>query len=431
MFAGFSLDPEYGLMRSMYRPVELFIGLRYTRSKRRNHFISFISLFSILGITLGVAVLITVMSVMNGFQKELRERVLGMASHVTISGLERTLKDWPGLIEQARTHPEVLGAAPYINGEGMLTHGQFVNGVLVRGVLPKMEAEVSNVGDKMIVGSMDDLVPGDFRIILGRYLARSLGADIGDKVTLVSPQAQVTPAGILPRLKRFTVVGIFEVGHNEYDSSFALIHLEDAARIFRMNDGISGFRLKLQDIFAAPRVGRELAQTMKGGFIVNDWTRIHANFFKAIQMEKRVMFVILTLIIAVAAFNIVSTMVMVVTDKQSDIAILRTLGASSSNIMNIFIIQGAVIGFVGTLFGVLGGIILAANIETIVPLIETVFGFKFLSADVYLISEVPSDLQIDDITMVSVVAFALTLLATLYPAWRGARVQPAEALRYE
>lgn len=415
----------------MFRPVEFYIGLRYTRAKRRNHFISFISLFSILGIALGVAVLITVMSVMNGFQKEVRDRILGMASHVTISGLERSLPGWQDLAGAVRDHPEVVGAAPFVRAEGMLTHGKFVSGALIRGILPDREPQVSEVGEKMLSGQLSDLRPGEYGIILGRHLARSLGARPGDKVTLVTPQAQVTPAGVLPRLKRFTVTGTFEVGHNEYDSALAFIHLRDAAKLFRLGEEVSGLRVKLDDIFSAPRVGRELVSKLAGGFIVTNWTQYHANFFRAVQIEKRVMFVILALIIAVAAFNIVSTMVMVVTDKQSDIAILRTLGTSPLSVMGIFMVQGTIIGVFGTLLGVLGGISLATNIDVIVPAIENFFGIKFLSAEVYLISDVPSDLHWDDVNAVSVVAFLLTLVATLYPAWRGSRVQPAEALRYE
>jgi len=414
----------------MYKPLELFVGLRYTRSKRRNHFISFISLFSILGIALGVIVLITVLSVMNGFQKELRERVLGMASHITVTGLEKTISDWPALVKKIKKHPDVLGAAPYISGEGLLTHGRFTNGVGVRGILPEREGEVSFVGERMKLGKLSDLKPRGFGIILGRYLARNLAADIGDKVTLLTPQAQVTPAGVLPRLKRFTVVGIFEVGQNEYDSSLALIHLDDAAKLFRMRDGVTGIRVKINDMFEAHRVQREIASDIQG-YLLNNWTRYYANFFKAVQMEKRIMFVILTLIVAIGAFNIVVTMVMVVTDKESDIAIMRTLGASPLSIMGIFMVQGTVIGVAGTILGLVGGISLASNITTIVPVIEEFIGTKFLSADVYLIAEVPSDMQIQDVTVVTIISFVLTLLATLYPSWRASRVQPAEALRYE
>lgn len=414
----------------MYKPLELFVGLRYTRSKRRNHFISFISLFSILGIALGVIVLITVLSVMNGFQKELRDRVLGMASHITVTSLEKTIADWPTLVKNIKQHPEVVGAAPYISGEGLLTHGQFTNGVIVRGILPDQEGEVSFVGEHMKLGKLSDLRSRGFEIILGRYLARNLAVDIGDKVTLLIPQAQVTPAGVLPRLKRFTVVGIFEVGHNEYDASLALIHLDDAAKLFRLRDGVTGVRVKISDMFEAHRVQREITRDVHG-YLLNNWTRYHANFFKAVQMEKRVMFVILTLIIAIGAFNIVVTMVMVVIDKESDIAIMRTLGASPLSIMGIFMVQGTVIGVAGTILGLVCGISLATHITTIVPAIEEFIGSKFLSAEVYLITEVPSDMQMQDVTIVTIISFVLTLLATLYPSWRASRVQPAEALRYE
>lgn len=310
----------------MFRPLELFVGLRYTRAKRRNHFISFISLISMVGIALGVTALITVLSVMNGFEQELRNRILGMTSHVTIGGYGDPVQDWPELVRLTSSHPEVLGAAPYIQAEGMLTYGSRVRGTLVRGILPGEEPKVSEVGDNMVAGRLDDLRAGEFGIVLGRDSARLLNVTVGDKVTLVTPSANVSPAGILPRLKRFTVVGVFEVGMYEYDSALALLHLQDAQRLFRMDEGVSGVRLKLDDLFRAPFVARELAQTLPGLYQVSDWTWQHANFFRAIRTEKTVMFVILFLIVAVAAFNIVSTLVMVVTDKQSDIAILRTLG---------------------------------------------------------------------------------------------------------
>lgn len=415
----------------MFRPFEVFIGLRYTRARRRNHFISFIAVFSIIGIALGVLVMITVLSVMNGFQKEVRERILGAASHATINGLDGSLPDWQSVIEQARKHPRVVGAAPFINTEGMLSNGQFVHASLVRGILPGQEAEVSDIGAKMVVGDLSNLKPGDYNIVLGKYLARSLGAQVGSKITLITPQANVTPAGILPRMRRFTVVGIFAVGHNEYDSNLALIHIADAAKLMRLDDAVSGVRIKLDDIFMAPFVSRELVENLKGGYYVNDWTQVHASFFRAVAIEKRMMSIILTCIIAIAAFNIVVTMVMSVTEKESDIAILRTLGASPFSIMKIFIVQGLIIGTFGALLGVAGGVVLSLNIETLVPALESALGIKFLSPDVYLISELPSDLQWPDVYWISGTAFVLTLLATLYPAWRGSRTQPAEALRYE
>ncbi|MEO5573994.1 MAG: lipoprotein-releasing ABC transporter permease subunit [Gammaproteobacteria bacterium] len=415
----------------MFRPLELFIGLRYTRAKRRNHFISFISLTSMLGIALGVTALITVLSVMNGFQKEVRDSILGMASHSTITGIAGSLADWPALAKQLSGFPRVAGVAPYIEEQGMLTNGQIVSGTIIRGILPAEEPKVSYVGEKMVLGQLDDLKPGAFGIILGRDLARALGVVMGDKVTLVTPQANISPAGILPRLKRFTVVGVFHAGNNEYDGTLALLHMQDAAKLFQMDAKVSGVRLKLDDIFAAPEISRHLAESLPSNYLVSDWTRQHANFFRAVEIEKRMMFLILILIVAVAAFNIVSTMVMVVTDKKSDIAILRTLGATPLSVMAIFMVQGTIIGLTGTLLGMLGGITLALNVETIVPFIEGLFGIHFLSPDVYLISEVPSDLHWNDVINISTVAFVLSLLATLYPAWRAARTQPAEALRYE
>ncbi|NOX42883.1 MAG: lipoprotein-releasing ABC transporter permease subunit [Gammaproteobacteria bacterium] len=415
----------------MFKPLPLFIGLRYTRAKRRNHFISFISLISMMGIALGVTALITVLSVMNGFEKELRERILGMASHAMVLGYDGKLRNWSELADIAIKRDDVLGVAPYIKAEGMLTTGQQVSGTLIRGISPKNEPDVSEVGKKMLFGSIDDLLPGEFGIILGKDLARSLGVLLGDKVTLVAPQANITPAGILPRLKRFTVVGIFEVGMYEYDNALALLHIDDAARLFRMGDAVSGIRLKLVDIFSAPEVARELVKDLPGDYLVSDWTRQHANFFRALKIEKRMMFLILMLIVAVAAFNLVSTIVMLVTDKLTEIAILRTLGASPNSVMAIFMIQGTVIGTLGTIMGMVGGVSLALNVDTVVPFIESLFETKFLPGDVYYISEFPSDLHWDDVILISTVAFSLSLLATIYPAWRASKTQPAEALRYE
>lgn len=415
----------------MFKPLELFVGLRYTRAKRRNHFISFISLTSMLGIALGVTALITVLSVMNGFQKEVREGILGMASHSIITGVNGSLPDWRELAESVARNEHVIGLAPYIEGQGMLTQGQSVSGTLVRGVLPDEEPKVSYVGEKMIIGSLDDLQAGEFGIVLGAELARALSVIAGEKVTLVTPQATISPVGILPRLKRFTVVGVFRVGNNEYDSALALIHLQDAARLFQMPDEVSGLRLKLDDMSAARTVTRQLSQTLSSDYQISDWTRMNANFFRAVEIEKRIMFIILTLIVAVAAFNIVSAMVMVVNDKKGDIAILRTLGATPKSILAIFMVQGTVIGVVGTLLGMLGGITLALNVEIIVPFIEELLGMHFLSPEVYLISEVPSDMHWSDVINVSALAFLLSLLATIYPAWRASRTQPAEALRYE
>ena len=414
----------------MFKPFEAFIGLRYVRAKRRNHFISFISMTSMVGVALGVMALITVLSVMNGFEKELTSRILGMAAHASVIGRDKKMDDWRSLADIVRKTPGVTGVAPYYQAEGMLVHGGSVNGTIINGILPAEEPHVSVVNDKMIKGSFNDLVPGNFDMIIGVELANTLGVGVGDKVTLVAPQANVTPAGVLPRLKRFNIVGIFEIGMHEYDSALALVHLDDARVLFR-NTGTAGLRIKTNDIYAAPIISRQAANKLPGQYWVIDWTQRHANFFKALKTEKTVMFVILTLIVAVAAFNIISTLVMVVTDKQSDIAVLRTIGVSPGSVMKIFIIQGVVIGLVGILLGVIGGVWLASNVESIVPVIEAFFKVKFLSPDVYYISELPSDMHWSDVIVISMVAFLFCLVATLYPAWRAARTQPAEALRYE
>jgi lipoprotein-releasing system permease protein len=417
--------------RLMFRPYELFVGLRYTHSRRRTHFISFISFTSVLGIALGVTALITVLSVMNGFETELRERILGMTAHATVTTYAGRLEDWPAVEARLHGRPHVVAAAPYVTGESMLSNGQRVSGAILRGVLPAAEGSVSDVVEHIQGGNIELLKPGEYGIILGSELAVALGAGVGDAITVVSPQVTVAPTGILPRLRRFTVLAIFEVGMYEYDRGVALVHMEDAAKLFRLDDAVSGLRLRLDDVFDAPRVTYQLQGELQGDYRVEDWTRKHANFFRAIKTEKRVMFIILTLIVAVAAFNIVSTLIMVVTDKRSDIAILRTLGASPASIMTVFIIQGVVIGVLGTALGVAGGVSLALNIETIVPAIESFFGVQFMAADVYYISEVPSELHWSDVWVMAAVALVLSLLATLYPAWRAARTQPAEALRYE
>ena len=415
----------------MRHPYELFAGLRYTRAKRRNHFISFISLASMLGIGIGVTALITVLSVMNGFERELRTRILGMASHATISAFEGGLADWSGVADTARKNPDVEAVAPYVEGEGMLRLGSGLSGTMLRGVLPSEERGVSDIGDKMIAGSLDDLKAGSFNIVIGYELAQTLGVTPGDKVDLMIPQASVTPAGVLPRFRRFTVSGIFKVGMYEFDRGLVLIHIGDAQSLYRMGDTVTGVRIKLHDMFKAPTVSRELAGELQGVFYVNDWTRSHANFFSAVATEKMVMFIILSLIVGVAAFNIVSTLVMVVQDKQADIAILRTLGASPRSIMAIFMVQGSLIGIIGTVIGVVGGVSLALNVERLMPLLQTLTGHQFLSPDVYYISDLPSELKTSDVIRISVLSLALGLLSTLYPAWRASRVQPAEALRYE
>jgi len=410
---------------------ELLVGLRYTRAKRRNHFISFISLTSMLGIALGVAALIVVLSVMNGFQKEVRARILGVVSHVQITGADNRLADWETVAREAVAHPQVAAAAPFVNAQGMLLLGAGVRGAVVRGIVPQLEQKVAEIGLHMRAGKLESLVPGEFGIVLGSELARALGARDGDKVTLIAPQGLVTPAGILPRLKQFTLVGIFEVGMFEYDSGLALIHLEDAQKLYGMGDRASGVRLKLHDLFQSREVTRDLMTRLRGDLYISDWTRSHANYFRAVQIEKTMMFIILLLIVAVAAFNIVSTLVMAVTDKQPDIAILRTLGASPGGIMKIFIVQGALIGVIGTLIGVAGGIVLALNIDVVVPFLERLLNVQFLSREVYYITDLPSDLQKSDVVSIALVSLVLSLLATLYPSWRAARVNPAEALRYE
>ncbi|MDG4559877.1 MAG: lipoprotein-releasing ABC transporter permease subunit [Candidatus Competibacter sp.] len=416
----------------MFRPLELFIGLRYTRAKRRNHFISFISLTSMLGIALGITALITVLSVMNGFQQELRGRILAMTAHATISRWSGPLENWRAVRDQVLQNPEVQGGAPFIRGEAMLNNASLVSGALIQGILPDEEQQVSDIDGKMVQGSLDDLRPGGFGIILGKELANALGLMVGDKVTVITPQATVTPAGVLPRLKRFDVVGIFKAGMYEYDRGLALVHVADAGKLFQYPDGaVNGVHLKLRDLFQAPRLARQLAARLPDGYLARDWTQDHASFFRAVQIEKTAMFVILTLIVAVAAFNIVSALVMVVTDKQADIAILRTLGATPLSIMGIFIVQGITIGLVGTLLGLAGGVALATHVDVVVPFIERLFGVKFLAPDVYLISDLPSQVQWGDVTTIGLVAFGLATLATLYPAWRAARTQPAEALRYE
>lgn len=415
----------------MKRSLPLFVGLRYVRAKRRNHFISFITLISMLGFALGVAALITVLSVMNGFERELRAHILGMASHATIRPLTGALSDWELPAATAAEHPGVVGVAPFVQGQAMLNHAGAVRGVAIHGVLPGREPQVSEIGQYLVEGSLEELQEGHYGMLLGRGLARALHAVVGTKVAVIAPEATASPAGILPRMRRFTVIGIFEVNHYQYDTGVAVVHLEDAARLFRLTPGVSGLRIKVEDIQEAPRLSREIAASLHGAYWVSDWTRHHRNFFRALQTERMVMFVILSLIVAVAAFNIVSTLIMVVTDKHSDIAVLRTLGATPRTVMRIFVVQGTVIGVVGTLAGVLGGIALAVNVETIVPAIERFFETKFLSEEVYYIAEVPSELRRENVLLIALVAAAMSVVATLYPAWRASRVQPAEALRHE
>ncbi|MDP2805130.1 MAG: lipoprotein-releasing ABC transporter permease subunit [Gallionellaceae bacterium] len=413
------------------RSYELLIGLRYTRAKRRNHFISFISMISMLGIALGVAALIIVLSVMNGFQKEIRARILGITPHIQVTARSGELIDWQPLMDIVSATKEVQGASPYVNGQGMLSQNESVEGVMVRGILPEGENKLTGLGDKMKAGKLTDLHAGEFGVVLGSDLARTLGARLNDSILLITPQGQITPAGMVPRLKQFKVVGIFEVGMSPYDNALALIHLNDAQKLYRMGDAVTGISARLHDLDHAPQVGLMLEGKLPPYAYATDWTQQNANYFSAVQMEKKMMFIILSLIVAVAAFNIVSTLVMAVTDKQADIAILRTLGASPASIMKIFMVQGVLIGLVGAVIGVVGGIIIALNIGTIVPFIEHLFGVQFLSKDVYFISELPSDLQRSDVIITASFSFLVSLLATLYPSWRAAKTQPAEALRYE
>ncbi len=412
-------------------PFELWIGLRYTRAKRRNHFISFISVVSMAGIALGVMALIVVMAVMNGFQEELRNRILGVAAHIEMSGHDGRLENWPALDARVREQSAVIGSAPYINGQGLLAAGGETRGVMLRGVLPDREGQVDEVPSRMKSGRLEDLRGGEFNIVLGAELARALGVFRGDRLTLVVPQGVVTPAGMIPRMKQFTVVGVFEAGMYEYDAGLAFLHIDDAAKLLRTGAAVSGLRLKLANMDAAPQVRRALVNTLNSEYAVSDWTQSHANFFRAVQIEKRMMFIILSLIVAVAAFNIVSTLVMAVQDKQSDIAILRTLGMQPGSVMQIFMVQGSLIGVIGTLSGVSLGVLLALNIETVVPFIERMLGQDLFPADVYYISELPSKLVLGDVLWVGGVSLLLSFLATLYPSWRASRVHPAEALRYE
>ncbi len=415
----------------MFKPLTLYIGLRYTQAKRRTRFISFITLTSMSGIALGVAALITVLSVMNGFEQELRDRILSMTSHASIVDWSGKLNNWRQFDDLLEKEQRVLGWAPYIQEQVMLNAGQRVSGTVLSGIEPELEPRVSEVAGKLIRGSLNDLKSGEYGIVLGNELAGYLGVGIGDKVTLITPQINATPAGVLPRLRRFTVKGVFKVGMYEYDRNMALVHIDDAARLFRMSDAVSGVRLKLEDLFYAQQVTRDLANQLNGKFRLTDWTQAHSNFFRAIQTEKRIMFIILLLIVAVAAFNIVSTLVMVVTDKQADIAILRTQGLTAPRVMMIFIVLGVVIGLAGTLVGAAGGIALALNVTTIVPAIERLFDVQFMAADVYYISDLPSQLLWSDVFRITSMAFLLTLLATIYPAWQASRVNPAEVLRYE
>jgi len=421
----------HALIRRMKMPLEVFVGLRYTRAKRRNHFISFITMISMLGIALGVMALIVVLSVMNGFENELRGRILGMVSHVTVSSFRGPLQEWQSLREETLEHPAVIGGAPYTEAEAMISNLSSVSGALIRGIDPELETGVSEIHENMEFGELGDLVAGDYGIILGSGLANTLDVVPGDRVTMVTPQATSSPLGFLPRLRRFKVVGIFEIGVYEYDRSSAIIHYADASRLFRLDGGVSGLRLKLDDLDLAPQVRQDLKQSIGLEYWVSDWTLRHSNYFKAVQTEKTVMFIILSLIVAVAAFNIVSTLVMVVTDKQSDIAILRTLGMSPLSIMWVFMVQGTLIGLIGTLLGLVSGIVVASHIDVIVPALEQFFQTQFLPRGVYPITDLPAEMKQSDIIKIALLSFGISIVATLYPALRASKTRPAEALSYE
>jgi lipoprotein-releasing system permease protein len=410
---------------------EFFIGRRYLRSARGNRFVSFISMISMAGIALGVAVLIVVLSVMNGFEQELRDRILSMTAHATISGFNERLSDWQTVAAQARTNPEVVDAAPYVEGQAMLVAKDHTSGAQIYGVLPEQERKVSRIHERVVAGDFAELTSGSYGIVLGDELAKALGVGVGDRVVMVIPQATVTVAGVTPRLRRFKVVGVFSAGMYEYDRNFAYVHMADAARLYRFGDEVSGARLRVRDLFLASRVARSVAEDLGGGYLVDDWTHRHQNFFRSIALAKRMLFFILLLVMAVAAFNIVSTLVMVVKDKQADIAILRTLGATPGSVLKIFVTQGAGIGIIGTLSGIALGALLSANLETLVHLLERVMNTRFMDAKVYLMSDLPAVVRWPDVALISATAFVLCGLSTLYPAWRAARTQPAQALRHD
>ncbi|MEA9759831.1 lipoprotein-releasing ABC transporter permease subunit [Xanthomonas campestris pv. raphani] len=413
----------------MFKPIPVAIGLRYLRAKRRNGFISFISMASILGIALGVTVLITTLAVMSGFQKEIRDRLLQMAAHATVSAEGAPMQDWRHAVEVASADPRIAGAAPYIETESLL-QGPRKQPAIVRGVIPSEEAKVSVLAKKMQQGSVDSLTPGSYNIVIGKELALWLGVDVGDSIVVLLSDTQATPLGAMPRLKRFTVSGIFEAGYNEIDRGLAVVNMEDLARVLRM-DGVTGVRLRLHDMDQAFTVARDLALKLRGPYRVSDWTQENANLYHSLKMEKTVMGILLSLIVAMGAFNLVSSQVMLVTDKQADIAILRTLGLSPDGVMQVFMVQGSLIGFMGTIMGVIGGIVLTLNLERILGAIEAVFSVKLLPEDVYYITGLPTDMQTQDVVVITVVALVMSFLATLYPAWRASRTQPAEALRYE
>lgn len=410
---------------------ETLIARRYLRTGRGGGFVSFISIISMLGVAIGVAVLIVVLSVMNGFEKELRGRILSLTSHASISGFGTGLPDWPTIAAKARENPEILEVAPYVEDQVLLVARDKSSGAAVTGVLPEEEHKVAAIADKVTEGSFDSLAAGKYGIVLGAGLAKALGVGLGDRVVIATPQPVITPAGVMARMRGFKVVGIFTSGMYEFDRNLAYVHMADAAKLYRMGDTVTGLRLKLDDMFVAPRVVRELALSLGGGYYVDDWTRKHANFFRAIQLTKSVLFFILLLVVGVAAFNIISTLVMVVKDKQSDIAILRTIGASPRGIQGIFVAQGTAIGLIGTLCGVALGVLISVNLETLVHGLESILGIQFMDAKVYYMSDLPASVQWADVLKISVVSFGLCCLSTIYPSWRAARTQPAQALRHE
>ncbi|HWG66364.1 MAG TPA: lipoprotein-releasing ABC transporter permease subunit [Rhodanobacteraceae bacterium] len=414
----------------MFRPLELYIGTRYIRAKRRNHFISFISVVSMLGLVIGLTALITVISVMNGFDGELRSRTLAMVSQATISGVGNSMPNWQQALAIAEQNPHVRGAAPYVEQGGYLVGNAANAGALIRGILPDQEPKVADIGSKMIAGKLSALTPGSWKVVLGRDLALQLGVNVGDKVVVYAPGASVSPIGVLPRFRRFTVAGIFEAGLQQYDSGLAIVSLHDAEKLYQMS-GPTGVRLKLDDVFAANTVATALASKLGDAYRVQGWMQQYANIFTALAMEKIVMFIILSLIVAVAAFNLVSSLVMLVTDKQSDIAILRTLGATPRSIMGVFMVQGVLIGLMGIVIGTVCGVALAINLPAIADGIQNLTGYQFLPESVYYINSVPSQLRWSDVGWIAGMAFLFSLLATIYPAWRASRTQPAEALRYE
>jgi len=415
----------------MIRPWEVAIGLRYTRARRRSHFISFITLVSLVGVTLSVAAIIIVLSVMNGFGTELRTRILGAVSHVTITTDSGQLKDWPVVADKVKKHPLVKAQAPYVVGQAMLARASRAQGAFVRGVIPDEEIKVADFGNKMIAGSFADLKPGEYKVVIGSTLAWRLNLSVGSQVSLMVPLGQATPIGLIPRFKRFTVAGIFRLGHKDYDSALALVHLDDAARLYRMPNAVSGLRIKLDHLDAAPQVANELANMLGPNYRTSDWVQEQPAFFRALKMEKTVMFIILLLIVLVAMFNVVSTLVVIVTEKQADIAILRTLGATPRSILSVFMVQGTFVSVLGTSLGVLFGVLVAANVQAIVHGVEKLFRTAFIAPEVYFISFLPSQVLVGDIIAITGASLLLGFLSTLYPAWRASRIQPAEALRYE